>query len=90
MQIGFGVDGWVGSWLPGSNHFRALVSSDSGLWAGSVIESPCPYVCVSVIKVVIVDNGQSISCFVFLYIIEWVHMVLRILNLEGHKNCMIS
>ena len=32
-------------------------SVDSALWAGSVIESRCPFVCVSVTKVVIVDNG---------------------------------
>ena len=37
--------------------------------AGSVIESPCPYVCMyvcmSVIKVVIVNNGQSIRFLSF-------------------------
>ena len=36
------------------------------------------YICVSFIKVVIVDNGQSIKFFVFLYKIEWIGMVLRI------------
>ena len=45
--------------------------------------------CMSVIKVVIVNNDQSIRCFVFLHKIEWVSMVLRILNLESHQNCMI-
>ena len=43
-------------------------------------------VCVSFIKVVIVNNGQSIRFFVFLYKIEWVGIVLRILNLEGHQS----
>ena len=62
-----------------------LLFTDSVLWAGSVIESPCPSVCLYVTKVVIVDNGQSIRFFVFLHKLEWVGMVLRILNLEGHK-----
>ena len=31
----------------------------------------CVFVCVSVTKVVIVDNGQSIRFFVFLYKIEY-------------------
>ena len=53
-----------------------------------VIESPCPYVCLSVIKVVIVDKGQSIRFFVFLHKIEWLGVVLRILNLEGYQNCI--
>ena len=44
---------------------------------------------LSVIKVVIVDNGQSIGLLVFLYEIEWVVMVLRILNLDRHQNYMI-
>ena len=39
------------------------IFTDSALWAVSVIEPPCPYVCVSVIKGVIVDNGQSIRFF---------------------------
>ena len=30
------------------------------LRAGSVIESQCPFVCVSVTKVVIVDNGHAV------------------------------
>ena len=47
-------------------------------------------VCVSVIKIVIVDNGQSIRFFVFLHQTEWAGMVLRILNLEEHQNCMIG
>ena len=36
------------------------VFTDSALWARSVIESPCPCVCIFVIKVVIANNGQSI------------------------------
>ena len=35
------------------------IFTNSTLWAGSVIELPCPYVCVSV--------GQSIRFYVFLY-----------------------
>ena len=43
-----------------------------------------------VTPVVIVDNGQSIKVFVFLHNVEHVCMDLWILNLEGHKNCMID
>ena len=43
-----------------------------------------------VTKVVIVDNRPKLRFFVFLHKIEWVNMVLRILNLEGHQNCMIG
>ena len=39
----------------------------------------CLSVCMFVTKVVIVDYGP----------IEWVYMVLRILNLEAHQNSMI-
>ena len=46
-------------------------------------------VCMYGTKVLIVNNGQNISFFVFLHIIEWVGMVLRIINLERHTNCMI-
>ena len=42
-----------------------------------------------VIKVVIVNYGQMIIFF-FFYKIEWVNVVPRILNLEGHQNCMIG
>ena len=42
-----------------------------------------------VIKAVIVNNGQSIRFVVFLHKIEWIVMVLTILNLEGHQNYMI-
>ena len=43
------------------------------------------YVCMRVTKVVIVNNGKSIRFFFFLHEIEWVSMVLRILNLEVPK-----
>ena len=46
--------------------------------------------CLSVIKVVIVDYGQTVRVFVFFHNIECVIMVLRILNLEEHQNCMIG
>ena len=36
---------------------------DPLVWAGSVIESLCPSVCVFGIKVVIVKNNQSIKFF---------------------------
>ena len=46
-----------------------LVFTNSAIWAGLVIESPCSYVCVSIIKVVIVVNGQIIKFFfIFIYI----------------------
>ena len=44
----------------------------------------------SVIKVVIVDYGQTVRFFVFFYKISWGCMVLRILNQEAHQNCMIG
>ena len=47
-------------------------------------------VCMSVTKVVIVNNGRSTRFFVFLHKIEWVGMVLSLLNPEGHRNCMIG
>ena len=40
-----------------------LFFSSSPTRAGSVIESPCPFVCMCVIKVVIVYNGKSIRFF---------------------------
>ena len=43
-----------------------------------------------VIKAVIVNNSQSIRFVVFLQTIEWIGMVVRILNLKGHKHCMID
>ena len=46
-------------------------------------------VCMCVIKFVIVDAAQRVKVLVFLYEIESVCMVLRILNLGGHENCMI-
>ena len=41
--------------------------TDSALWAGSVIESRCPFVCLCVITVVIVDYGQTVRVFVFFH-----------------------
>ena len=49
--------------------------------------SVCVCVCMCVTKVVIVDYGQM---FFFFHKIEWVCMVLRILNLEGRQNVMID
>ena len=75
-------------WL--TNNIRAIFT-DSALWAGSVIESPCLSVCLFVShKVVIVDNGQCITYFfIYLFIfkkkIERLCMVLKILNIE---DCM--
>ena len=48
------------------------------------------YFCSSVIVfvVAIVNDGRSIWFFVFLHQIDWVDMVLIILNLEGLQNCM--
>ena len=43
-----------------------------------------------VTKVVIVDNGQSIRVFFLSSEIEWVNMVLRILNIKGYLNYMIG
>ena len=68
----------------------AMFFTDLALWAGYVIESPCPCVCVCVTKFVIVDNGHSIRFSAFLHKIEWIGLVLIILNLEGHQNCMIG
>ena len=53
----------------------------SALWAGSVIELPCPCVSLFVIKIVIVNIGQSIRFLVFLFKIEGASMIQRILNL---------
>ena len=41
-------------------------------------------------KIIIVDTGQSIRFSVFLRKIEWIGMVLGILNLDGNQNCMIG
>ena len=64
--------------------------TDSALWAGSVIKLPCPYVCLSVIKVIIVYNGQVIKFFVFLHKLESVCLVFRILTQEGHQKGIIG
>ena len=37
-----------------------------------------------------VKYGQPVRVFVCFHKIEWVNMVLRILNLEGHQNCKIG
>ena len=55
-----------------------------------VAMSVCLCTCLYVIKVEIVNNGQSIRFFVLLHKIEWVCMVLKILNLEENKNYMID
>ena len=36
--------------------FVKVFFTDSALWAGSVIESPCPFVCMCVTKVAIVEG----------------------------------
>ena len=72
--------------------FFFFLFTDLALWAGSVVEWQCPFVYVSVTKVVIVDNVHMVifERVFFLHKIEWVCLVLRILNLEGHPNCMIG
>ena len=49
--------------LPSLVFFVHIVFTDSACWAGSVIGSACPFVCMCVTKVVIVDNDQSIRVF---------------------------
>ena len=46
------------------------------------------YVCMCL--KVSVNRGLPVRLFDFCHKIEWVHMVLRILNLEGRQNCMIG
>ena len=46
-----------------------------------------PVVCLSVTKVVIVDNSRNCGFFVFLLNIVWIIMVLRIQHLKGNQNC---
>ena len=55
-----------------------------------VWRTQCPSVCLSVIKVEIVDYGQTVRVFVFFHKLELLFMVLRILNLEGHQNSLIG
>ena len=55
-----------------------VIFNNLAFWAGSVIELPCTSVCVSV------------KLCVYLYKIKSVCMILRILNLDRHQNCMIS
>ena len=38
----------------------------------------------------IVDYGEMVRVFVFFHNIDWVVIGSRILNLEGHKNCIIG
>ena len=47
-------------------------------------------VCMCVIKVVIVDYGETVRVFFLLIKLKCVGMVLRILNLEEHQNGMIG
>ena len=37
-----------------------------------------------------VNYGQPVRVFVFFHETEWVYLILRILNLKGHLNCMIG
>ena len=37
-----------------------------------------------------VNYSQTVGVSVFFHKIQWVDMVLRILNLEGQQNCMIA
>ena len=46
------------------------------------------YVCMC--PKVSVNYSQPVRDLVFFHKTEWVHMVLRILNLEGHQHCMIG
>ena len=62
--------------------------ADAALLAWSVIESPCPYVCVSTVTIYLSIMAKVSGFFVFLYKIEWIGLALRMLNLEGHPNCM--
>ena len=49
---------------------RLSIFTNSALWLGLIIELQCPFVCMCVTKVVIVDNGQFIRVFVFCNPIE--------------------
>ena len=72
---------------PTTNYF--VIFTDLAL-GHRVAMSVCMYVSMSFIKVVIVNNAQSIMFFVFLNKIECFCLVLRILNIEGHQYCMIG
>ena len=48
----------------------------------------CMYVCMC--QKLSASYGQTVRVFVFFHEIEWVYMVLRILNLEEQQNCMIG
>ena len=45
------------------SHFQ--IFTNFTLWASSVIKSRCSFVCVSVTKVVIVDNGHTVKFWYF-------------------------
>ena len=70
----------VVEWPRGGLATTDCIFTHSALWAGSVIESGYPLVCVSV------NYGQMFRGFDFFHKIGWLGMVLRIINLEGHKN----
>ena len=61
FPFGFQIIVWVILFSPSSPRLAMKIFfTDLGLWAGVVIESPCPpVVCFSVTKVGIVDNSQS-------------------------------
>ena len=44
------------------------------------------YMCLKVS----VNYSQPVRVFFFFVQTEWVKMILKVLNLEGHPNCMIS
>ena len=84
-----------GIFVPKTEHG---IFTESALWAGSVIELRCLFVCLCVIKFVIVNYGQTVRVFLFIFIFIFIFYfiffircrVLEILNLEGHQNCIIS
>ena len=73
--------------IPGKHSKKTSVTkiekkrtSNRPLFFQGILTHMC--VCLSVIKVVIVNNNQSIRFLVMLHKIEWVCTVLRISNLE--------
>ena len=77
----------ITAWMAMAGAVSALVSfhrlSPLGRVGHRVVISVCLCVCRSVTKIEIVDNCQSVRFFV--HKIEWVGMVLRILNLKDIK-----